>query len=918
MYPPALSRHLKTLLFSSFLAFQANAATLPEGTTEVASVEGITEFRLSNGLRVLLAPDESKPTTTVNMTYLVGSRNENYGQTGMAHLLEHMLFKGTPTTRNAMGEFSRRGLAANGSTSADRTNYFASFAANPETLDWYLGWQADAMVNSLIAREALDSEMTVVRNEMESGENSPFRILMQKMEASAFQWHNYGKDTIGARSDVENVDIAQLRAFYHEYYQPDNAVLIVAGKFDPQQTLDVISKTLGKVPRPQRKLPPEYTVEPVQDGEREVTLRRSGGTPLVAAMYHIPAAGSPDFAPLDLATVMLSDTPSGRLYHDMVARKLASGVFGFTMEHRDPGLVMFGAELESGMNQDASLQAMTSTLESVGRHPFTQEELDRARSKWLRDWDRTYSDPQKIGVALSEAIASGDWRLFFLQRDRVREAKLADVQRVTSAYLVRSNRTAGRYIPTAAPERAPASTRVDLTDVLKNYKGDPGYAQAAAFDPTPANIDKLTMRRTLQLPNGKVDLALLPKPTRGHRVRARLLIQFGNVDTLRGQRAIADAVADMLDRGTSKMSRQAIEDRFDQLKADVNFSGSGTNLTVSVSTTRENLPAVVATVMDVVRNANFPQAQVDEYKAQAVTAIQNAMNEPSALAMRTLARQDNPWPKDDIRYVPTFEESLASVRALSHDVLARFHQRFYGAGTVAFSAVGDFDPDATEAALKKGLAGWKRGEPYTRVPEPYHAVPARSFEIPTPDKANAFYASRLPLELEDTSPDFPALYMANYLLGTSETSRLWSRVREKDGLSYNVRSSLSASSFEPHGSWTVYAIYAPENRQRLEQAIGEEIARVRKDGFTDQEIRDGIASLLNYRRLARAQDDVLASTWIDYIRRGRTFEWSADMDRKISALTAQAVNDTLRKYLKPDDFSTAVAGDFGKEKAKKQ
>lgn len=275
---PLLSRRLNALLVSSFLAFQAGAASLPAGVSEVSSIEGITEYRLANGLRVLLAPDASKPTTTVNMTYLVGSRNENYGQTGMAHLLEHMLFKGTPAIRNALGEFSRRGLQANGSTSSDRTNYFASFAANPETLKWYLGWQADAMVNSLIAKEDLDSEMTVVRNEMESGENNPFRVLMQKMQAAAYQWHNYGKSTIGARSDVENVDIAQLRAFYHEYYQPDNAVLIVAGKFDPQTALADIQSSLGKLPKPKRTLPPEYTVEPVQDGERSVTLRRAGGT----------------------------------------------------------------------------------------------------------------------------------------------------------------------------------------------------------------------------------------------------------------------------------------------------------------------------------------------------------------------------------------------------------------------------------------------------------------------------------------------------------------------------------------------------------------------------------------------------------------------------------------------------------------
>jgi len=905
-----LSARLNALLITSFLAFQAGAAPAPAGVSEVASVEGITEYRLSNGLRVLLAPDASKPTTTVNMTYLVGSRQENYGQTGMAHLLEHMLFKSTPTTRNALGEFSRRGLQANGSTSADRTNYFASFAANPDTLKWYLGWQADAMVNSLIAKEDLDSEMTVVRNEMESGENNPFRVLMQKMQAAAYQWHNYGKSTIGARSDVENVDVAQLRAFYHEYYQPDNAVLIVAGKFDPQTTLEAIQATLGKLPRPQRKLPPEYTVEPVQDGERAITLRRAGGTPLVAAMYHIPAAGSPDYVPFDLAATILADTPSGRLYHALVPTKLAADVFGFTMDQFDPGVAMFGAQLQPGMDQDKALQALTSTLESLAAHPFTAAELDRARSKWLTAWQQVYSDPEKIGVALSEAIAGGDWRLFFLQRDRVRDAKLEDVQRVATAYLVPSNRTEGRYIPTEKPRRAPLAQRPDLASLLKDYQGDPDFKQADAFDPTPANIDKLTQRSQLDLPNGAVQLALLPKATRGGRVQAELLVQFGDADSLRGQRVNAAAVADLLERGTAKLSRQDIQDRFDALQAQVEFSGSGTNLTVAMSAAGEHLPELVALVLDVVRNANFPQDQVEEYQRQAITSIRSSMTEPTALASRALARQDNPWPADDVRYVPTFDEALAEAGKLDRDALATFHERFYGAGHIKFSAVGDFDAEKVKQALTTGLQGWRQAPAYSRLSDPYRAIEPKRFNIETPDKANAFYISRMPLKLQDTDADFPALYLANFLLGTSETSRLWQRVRETEGLSYNVRSNLSVSSFEPTASWTVYAIYAPQNRERLEKAIGEELARVLKDGYTEAEIKDGIAALLNYRKLARAQDSVLASTWINYLKRGRTFEWSAEMDRQIAALTPDVVNAAVRKYLRPEAFSTAVAGDF--------
>ncbi|MPT41363.1 MAG: insulinase family protein, partial [Achromobacter sp.] len=626
--------------------------------------------------------------------------------------------------------------------------------------------------------------------------------------------------------------------------------------------------------------------------------------------YHIPAAGSPDFVPLDLATVILSDTPSGRLYHALVATKMASGVFGFTMENRDPGLAMFGAQLPPGKDLDAAMKTLTGTLESLGKKPFTQQELDRARSKWLTAWEQTYSDPEQVGVALSEAIAAGDWRLFFLQRDRARKATLAEVQKAATTFLVQSNRIEGRYIPTEKPLRAPQTERVDLTAVFKDYKGDPDFKAASAFDPSPENIDKLTQRKKLELPNGPVQLALLPKATRGNRVQAQMLIQFGNEKDLLGQRVNASAAADLLSRGTAKLSRQDIQDRLDALQAELGFSGSGTTLKIAMSTKGENLPELTALALDIVRNANFPKEQLEEYQRQLETSIQNAMTEPSALAGRALSRQDNPWPADDLRYVPTFEEALASARGLTREALAKFHAKFYGAGNIEYSAVGDFEPAAVEKALKTGLAGWKKAPAYTRVPNPYRDIPAKQFDIDTPDKANAFYISRMPLKLQDTDPDYAALYLGNYLFGASETSRLWNRVRETEGLSYNVRSSLSVSSFEPTASWTMYAIYAPQNRARLEKAIGEELDRVLKEGFSDKEISDGINALLNYRNLARAQDDVLASTWLDYLQRGRTFAWSAEMDKKISALTPEAVNAALRKYLCADGFSTAVAGDF--------
>src|SRR3954464_3162637 len=255
---------------------------------KVATVEGITEYQFDNGLRALLFPDNSQSKVTVNQTVLVGSRHEGYGETGMAHLLEHLVFKGTPKHPQVPKALQDHGAQFNGSTSVDRVNYFETLAASEENLEFAIALEADRLVNSFIRKSDLDSEMTVVRNEFERGENSPQGVLYKRMEAAAYAWHSYGKSPIGDRSDIERVPIENLQAFYKKFYQPDNVVLIVAGKFDEAKALALVQKYLGSIPKPSRKLDDTYTEEPPQDGERLVTLRRVGKVGSVGVAYHMP------------------------------------------------------------------------------------------------------------------------------------------------------------------------------------------------------------------------------------------------------------------------------------------------------------------------------------------------------------------------------------------------------------------------------------------------------------------------------------------------------------------------------------------------------------------------------------------------------------------------------------------------------
>ncbi|MDO8772713.1 MAG: pitrilysin family protein [Burkholderiaceae bacterium] len=873
----------------------------------VTSVEGIVEYRLANGLQVLLIADDSKPTTTVNVTYRVGSRHESYGETGMAHLLEHLMFKGSPRHPQVWADFNKRGFRANGSTWFDRTNYFASFAANDENLRWYLEWQADAMVNSFIARKDLDSEMTVVRNEMEMGENDPGRILFEKTLATMYQWHNYGKSTIGARTDVEGVDISHLQAFYRRHYQPDNATLIVSGKFDQAKVLAWVQRYFGAIAPAKRELQPLYTLDPVQDGERAVTLRRVGGVPLFYVGYHVVPGPHPDFAAVELLSLIMSDAPSGRLHKSLTEKQLAASVFGFSEGLADPGFVILGAQLGPDQDMATTRQALLETIESVGREPITSEELERARAKWLKAWDMGFADPQHIGVALSEAVAQGDWRLFFLTRDRIKAIGLADVQRVAKQTLVESNRTLGQYVPTATPVRAAQPERVDVVATMKGFKAHDAAVQAEAFVASPANIDARTQRLSIA-PGLKV--ALLPKTTRGQAVKATMTLRMGDEKSLANWGEVPAALGALLDKGSATLSRQQVQDRLDALQAEVSFSVSPGVLTVGMATKRDQLPEVVALVADLLRHPSLPSDALEEVRRQALAGLEEQRKEPEAVLGEALSRHGNPYPRGDVRYARSFDEVESDWRSVKIEGVREFYSKFVGASEGQFAAVGDFDSKAVMQALEKAFGGWTSQQAITRVPDPLLPVEPARLMLRTPDKQNAAMQVMQALPLNDLHPDYPAFMLANHLFGSGGDSRLWNRIREKEGLSYSVYSSVQWNPVEQHSQWTVSAIFAPQNRDKVEKAFREEVDKVLTQGFTPTEFESGKRGLLNFRQLARSQDARLAGGWVSNLYLNRSYAESARVDAALQNLTLDQVNQALRRYLKPDQFVLGLAGDF--------
>ena len=918
----AMSRGARNVLALIVFAAAPVAAQLPQGVTKGATVEGITEYDLSNGLRLLVFPDASKPTATVNITYLVGSRHEGYGETGMAHLLEHLNFKGTPKHPDIPTELTARGARNNASTFFDRTNYFESMAASDSNVTWALEMEADRMIHSNIAKKDLESEMTVVRNEYELGENSPFNILFERTLSTAYLWHNYGHSTIGARSDIENVPIERLQAFYHKYYQPDNAVLVVAGKVNEANIVKQVATLFGAIPKPVRSLDrgnmiyPTYTEEPTQDGEREVSLRRTGDVQVAMAMYHVPAGSHPDFAAVDVLTELLGNEPGGRIYKALVEPKKASEAQAFNIQLKEPSFIVGSATMRKEQSLADAKAILIQTIEAVGKTAPSTEEVERAKASLLKETDLLLNNSQEVGLTLSEWAAAGDWRLIYVHRDRIKKVTPADVQRVAAAYLKPDNRTVGLFYPTDKPDRAeiPRVTDADIVAMTKDYKGSATLAAGEAFDPSPANIDARTIRTSL--PNG-MKLEMLPKTTRGNTVSARLSLRFADVKSLTNRNTPATMMSSMFDRGSKTMTRQQIKDAFDKLKSRVNFGGAGNNTVADITTTHENLAPTLRLVAEILKEPAFDAKEFDLLKQEQLAALDQQKSDPQYIALRLIQKKITNYPKGHPMYAQSTEEAIEDTKAATVEDVRKFYTEFVGASYADLAVVGDFQKDSVAALAKELFGAWKSPKPFARLVRTYYDAPQASEKVEAPDKANAFYWAAQQLKVRDDSKDYAALVMANYIFGMDPlSSRLATRIRQKDGLSYGVQSVISAQSLDSAAVFQEIAIYNPENVARLETAFGEELDRALKDGFTEDELNKARTGWLQQNLQTRSSDAAIASKFAAQYITGRTMAFDAEFEKMVQALTVADVNAAMKKYIKPAKISAVEVGDFAKHPPK--
>lgn len=912
--PLHMSLCVSFLLICATLSAQ-KAPVAMEYPVLVSNIEGIKEYKLSNGLQILLIPDATQSNMVVNIVYKVGSRHEGYGETGMAHLLEHMLFKSTKNLGDIKKMLSDKGGNANGTTWYDRTNYYEIFPSSDDNLRWSIQMEADRMIHATILQSDLDKEFSVVRNEFEIGENDPAGVLTERVLSTAYLWHNYGKSTIGSKEDIERVKASRLRLFYEKYYQPDNATLIVAGKFDEAKALQYISEYLSVIPRPTRVLEPTYTLEPAQDGERFVELRRSGDIYSIQAAYHTPALADPDYAAVDVLLNILATNPSGYLYKALIETQLASSVDAYTQTLHDPGFAMFSLTVPKDKNLEQTRNKFTEALNAIPGTPYTEADVKRGKAMNMKQLQNITNNTIGFAITLTEFIGSGDYRLWFLTRDRMEQVSLSDIQRVAQKYFIPNNRTFGVFIPSDNEVRVLPEEYQDhsIQDVLKGYKGHDMQSSDVTFENTISNIKSNLTSGSFE--NG-FRYSFVKKPLKGGKVTATFRLPVSDEKSLQGKSVTASLMADLLKAGTKSMTKEQIKDKLDELKSSISFFWYGQTLTISINTYEKELPEVFTILKQCLTESVFPENELIKTKTESKAYLESQMKDPQSVAYVALNRVLNTYPYGHILYNYSPKEEIDEQAKVTRQQILDFYSTYLGASNGYGTMLGNIDASKASALLNSVFASWKSPKAYTRFLPAFTSNAGHYERINTPDKENGALYCGMTIQMSKMDADYPALLMANEMLGSGGflTSRIPMRLREKEGISYGAGSYLSVPIEHNFSEWGAYSFFNPDAVNRVDSAMHEEIEIALKQGFTDDELKQSIVSWKNERRTSLGYDGFLINLINDAMRSNVGIEQFEEIEKKVDRLSVDEVNAALRKYLDVSRICYVFAGDFERVK----
>lgn len=909
---PAISQALRQDLPISLPTRQQPAASVTANlpTPPLSLTQGVQKTVLDNGLTVLTKPVDTAPVVSVQVWYRIGSRNEAPGVNGIAHQLEHLMFKGTQARPIQFGRFfSALGSASNAFTSYDMTAYFSTVEA--DKLEALLVLEADRMKNSIIDEAELASEKRVVISELQGYENSPSYRLSRAVMRSVFPHSPYGLPVGGTKADVEKFTVDQVRHYYDTYYRPDNAALVVVGNFQQAELMKLIDQTFGQIPKPTTPLPVSPAPKPLPSAtpttKPAIALREPGTAALLNVVYPLPNVVHPDMPALQVMDYILSGGRSSRLYQSLVETGLASEANGYAANLMGSGWYDVSITAAPGKTLkeiDRVLQQVVSEFRAKG---VSAEELSRAKTQLRASTILRNRDISSQAIQLGDDfISTGDYRFTDRFLAEIANVTPADIQRVARTYLNPAWRTVGLFEPTIADgsatpgpgsfaqttEKFSPGAPVDPAEVAKYLPPLPTHQRAAANQSLP---------ETLTLKNGMRVLLLRDRST--PTVSLSGFVTAGSAYDQPATAGLARLTADNLLNGTATQPALAIAKMLENRGASLDFSVSREGVYISGDALSADLPTLVKVLADVLQNSVFPTKELELSRQQALTELKLALDDPGRVAQRTF--QQTVYPANHPFHPLATLDSLQKIQRAD---VVRFYQQQYRPEDTILALTGDFDPATVRNLLVREFGQWQQTGDEPALNFPTVPLPDRAIRLtPTlPGKTQSItFMGYSGIHRRD--PRFYAVEVLNHILGGDTlASRLGTEIRDRQGLTYGIYSLFQAG-VNP-GPFLIYLQTAPEDADRAIASTISLLQQARQQGVTSAEVEAAKRSLISsYVVELAAPEDRVQTILMNQVF-GLSLAEVRQYPAKIQAVTLEQVNQAIQELLHPDNLVIVTAG----------
>lgn len=891
----------------------------------VKSEQNIEEYQLENGLKIILAPNDKENKIFMNTVYLTGSLNDPQNKGGLAHLLEHLAFKGT---ENIQGdEFQRRLDQFTLSTNAS-TDYYATKYTNiirPETtaMNEVILLEAERMDKLVLQEKHVPTEIDIVKRERELRLDQPFSVLMDQIFKSAYGNQYLGRLPIGDLKELQSIKMDELNQFYKTWYAPNNAYIVISGKFDKAAVLKKIDQDFSPIkarPVPaQTKVP---ALQPEQMKQRQFTVKK--GSDYAQFNVYLTANHEAVKQALAVSPTLFTLQPSGHLYQGIVETGQATAVQSTTWLDKDFNMVFMGAVYAPSHNETTLNQSLISGVEQA--KGFNESELNRIKNMTRNQADNIKNNAAALGSRLSDYIVAydGDWSKYFKDLQDVQNLKVDEVNQTYQAFFKPQHRLSGVIQPTPEDQKKAQQTQVEAPkatldqqaiteEPLKDVSVYQAEVQQYVQESKAYLKSKEKQIQRSKLKNG-IRYALFPTTTRDDKVYASIALDFGTAETLKHKAEILDLMSYLILRASDTQSLQEISDKTIEVGGSASISAAGNGLSIQIAAKKEHFDDYFKYILNVLKNPIFEQSQFDLIKSQTLASLDRPYTEPDTVAALTFSRMVEKYQPGDLRYHFEPELAVKQYQAANRDQVKTLYQQFFETHHARVAVTGEFQPKTMQKLIKNEFSNWKAKESYARLSSEYTAYPAKKVHVLSEQREFGSYNAALAMPVGADHADVPALQVFRHILGDSQlSSRLAQELREKNALVYGFSANIQLSEWENNGALGINANYTAGKSAQVSQAVHKVFQELLAKGVTAQEVEAAKANILKKRVSALEDDRNIHGMLLPQLEKERDLRYREKRDQALAALTKADIDRVIQKYIKLEHLMEVMADQYGQK-----